>query len=64
MENEKAKILWNFTIQTDKRLSHNRPDIVVVDKMSKRCHIIDVACSGDSRIAMKEEEKVNKYRDL
>mgnify|MGYP001794283847 CR=1 FL=1 len=32
--------------------------------MSKRCHIIDVACSGDSRIAMKEEEKVNKYRDL
>ena len=64
MENKKAKILWDFTIQTDKRLPHNRPDIVVVDKMSKRCQITYVACLGDSRIAMKEEEKVNKYRDL
>ena len=64
MENEKAKILWDFTIQTDKRLPHNRPVTTVVDKMIKRCHIIVVACPGDSRIAMKEEEKVNKYRDL
>ena len=24
-------------------------------------YIIDVACQGDSRITMKEEEKVNKY---
>ena len=64
MENEKAKKLLDFTIQTDKRLPHNRPDIVVVDKLSKRYHIIDIACPGDSRIAMKEEEKVNKYRDL
>ena len=61
MENEKANILWDFTIQTDKRLPHNRSDIVFVDKMSKTCHIIDVARPGDSRIAMKEEEKVNKY---
>ena len=50
MENEKAKIIWDFTIQTDKRLPHNRPDIVV-DKMSKTCHIIDVACPGDKKIS-------------
>ena len=57
MENKKAKILWDFTIETDKRLPHNRPDTVVVDKMNKTCHIIDVACLCDSRIVMKEEEK-------
>ena len=27
-------------------------------------HIIDVACPGDCRIRLKEEEKVNKYHDL
>ena len=45
-------------------MPHNRPDIVVVDKNKRMCHIIDVACPGDSRIALKEEEKINKYQDL
>ena len=48
-----------FTIQTDKRMPHNRPDIVVVDKSERICHVIDVACPCDSRIALKEEEKIN-----
>ena len=42
----------------------NKPDIVVVEKTNKICHIIDVACPGDCRIALKENEKVDKYRDL
>ena len=36
---------------------HNRPDIVVVDKSKRMCHIIDMAYPGDSRIALKGEEK-------
>ena len=39
-ENENAKIPWDFTIQMDKRLPHNRPDIVVVDMKKRECHII------------------------
>ena len=39
-------------------------DIVVIDKAKKECHIIDVACPGDSRIVLKEEEKIDKYHDL
>mgnify|MGYP001794189526 CR=1 FL=1 len=54
----------DFTIQTDKRMPHNRPDIVVVNKSKRMCHIIDVAYSGDSRIALNEKEKLNKYQDL
>ena len=38
-------------------MPHNRPDIVAVDNSKRMCHIIDVACPGDSRIALKEEER-------
>ena len=53
VENTNVKILWNFTIQTDKKVPHNRPDI---EKTNKICHIINVACLGDCRIALKENE--------
>lgn len=28
------------------------------------CQIINVACSGDSRVESKEDGKVDKYRDM
>ena len=28
------------------------------------CHLIDIAVLGDSRVALKENEKVQKYQDL
>ena len=31
-ESEECKLLWDFPIQTDHEIEHNRPDIVVVDK--------------------------------
>ena len=36
----------------------------MVDKKKRVCQRIDVACQGDSRILLKEEEKTNEYRDL
>ena len=44
LENEKSKILWDFRIQTDQQLNHNRPDIVIHDKEKNECKIIDVSC--------------------
>ena len=32
IESDKAKTLWNFSIQTEKKVEHNKPDIVVVGK--------------------------------
>ena len=61
MENDKAKILWDFMIQCDKMIEHRKPDIVLVDKVQQKCLIIDVACPGDNRIAEKEEEKLQRY---
>ena len=32
MENEKVKVLWDFTIQTDDLIQARRPAIIVMDK--------------------------------
>ena len=64
LENDKVKILWGFTIQTDQKMSHNRPDIAVIDKKTNECHIVDVTCPVDSRLCLKEHEKEEKYIDL
>ena len=64
IETEHHKILWDFPIQTDHRLEHNKPDIVVVDKVERSCLVIDIACPFDTSIDQKEQEKIEKYQDL
>ena len=64
MESEICKILWDFPIQTDKKLEHNRPDIVVIDKTERTCLIIDPSCPFDLRVAKKEDEKLTNYNPL
>ena len=64
VENNRAKVLWDFSIQTDKQLLANQPDIVVVDKERKRAVVIDVAIPADANIRKKEHEKVDKYQGL
>ena len=34
-ENEEVKLLWDFTIQTDREIHHRRPDIVIQKKKAK-----------------------------
>ena len=57
-------MLWDFTIQTDHRLEHNKPDIVVHNKSKREYIIIDIAYPFDTRIVEKEGGKVEKYQDL
>ena len=64
LENEDVKVLWDFPIQTDKKLDHNRPDITMIDKRKKVCWLIDVACPFDTRIDKKEHEKIEAYTEL
>ncbi|MBV2145214.1 MAG: hypothetical protein KTM48_00480, partial [Wolbachia endosymbiont of Pissodes strobi] len=61
-ENENGKILWDFRIQTDRRVEYNTPDIVLIEK--NHIQIIDIAIPGDARIAEKETEKIQKYQEL
>ena len=64
LENDEVKLLWDLSIQTEKRIEHNKPDIVVLDKKQKLCLIIDVAYPFDTRIKKKEQEKIEYYNDL
>ena len=64
VENDQAKVLWDFYLHTDKQVIANRPDIVVVDKINRTTTIIDIAVPSDFNIKVKEIEKVEKYQAL
>ena len=64
IETEQVRILWDFTIQTDNTIQARRPDVVIVNKIEKTCHIVDVAIPGDERVLVKETEKIEKYDEL
>ena len=64
VESETPKILWDFTVQSDRKIEARRPDIVFIDKKEREVVIIDVAIPGDDRVKDKELEKLEKYQLL
>ena len=64
LENEQAKIMWNFPVQTDHTIRHNKPDILLVDKNERHAIIIDIAVPSDYNITRKRAEKIQNYQDL
>ena len=64
VESENFKILWDFTVQCDRKIEATRPDIVFTDKKEREVVIIDVAILGDDRVKGKELEKIQKYQLL
>ena len=63
-ENEEVKILWFFSIQTDREITHRRPEITVHDKNNNKVLIIDIAVPSDTNVESKGKEKQEKYQDL
>ena len=63
-DNEEAKLLWDFTIQTDREIHYRRPDIVIQKKEAKETIIVDMSVLGDSNVLQKETEKYEKHQDL
>ena len=49
MENDKCKILWDFTVQTDYEIYGRRSDVIVVQKNKSLSQIIDFACPYDGK---------------
>ena len=64
VRNDHAKILWDFSIQTDKHLLHNRPDIVLINYKEQTGLIIDISVPRDENIQDKELKKIDKYQSL
>ena len=64
IENDIVKILWDVCIQVDRQIEHRRPDIAVMEKNTKKCLIIDVACLVDNNLILKRNEKLDNYSEL
>ena len=53
-----------MTTITGHRVEANKPDIVVLDKNTRECLIIDVVCPFDTRVDCKTKEKIEKHQDF
>ena len=56
-ENENAKLLWDYSIRTDRVIPAHRPDLTLVDKTINKVSLIDVALPWDSIAEQKKQEK-------
>ena len=61
---EDKTILGDMPISTDREIKANKPDIVIKDLNKKKCWIIDISIPTDRNVALKEMEKLSKYKDL
>jgi len=57
-------VLWNQAVHTDRNVTANRPDIIIINKKEKTCTPIDVAIPADRNVVQKEAEKKLKYKSL
>ena len=60
IENNRAKILWDFQIETDKMVVADQSDIMVVDKLHKKEVAVDIAIPRDSSSRKKEYTKLEE----
>ena len=60
----KVTIYWDKPIKTDRKVSYNRPDVVVIDREENTRYKADFAIPIDHHVKEKEEEKTEKYMDL
>lgn len=63
-ENDEVRVYWDKTIITDKQVLHNRPDILLIQKLKKEAQIIDITIPNDHNIGEARTTKLTKYIDL
>ena len=49
------------TVQTDRTVANNKPDIILPDNKQGTCMSIDVAITGDRIVIKKDAEKILIY---
>ncbi|XP_015188575.1 PREDICTED: uncharacterized protein LOC107072832 [Polistes dominula] len=64
IDSEKYKLYWDTTLNTDKTIKYNRPDITFTNKEDKTSYLIDIPIPNDINIPQKYREKIEKYTPL
>ena len=63
-ENEFCKLFFDSEFQTDSFVKHNKPDIVVIEKIRKQVLIIEGSIPGDMNLVERTANKNQKYSQL
>ena len=53
IEHQKATILWDLPVHTEREIKANRPDIILKCKDERSCLLIDIAIPTDKNISIK-----------
>ncbi|KAF9762426.1 hypothetical protein NGRA_2021 [Nosema granulosis] len=61
MTNDNAEIRVDTRVDTDAKVAHNKPDILIVDKMRKEIIIIEVGITNFDLLSVVENEKLRNY---
>lgn len=64
LEDKTIKLYWDTTLHTDRTISHNRPDITLINKTDRTTYLLDVAIPMECNIERKQQEKIEKYTPL
>lgn len=59
-----TEVWWDQKVCTPTKFEANRPDMMVIDRESKRWFMVDFSVPCDANVAKKEKEKISKYKDL
>ena len=63
-ETESITILWDYSIQTYRKIKTNKSDTTIKDRKEKACRLINVKVPADKNVSVAEFEKLAKYKDL
>ena len=64
LENEKAKMVWDFEYKLRKSNTARRPDLTLELKNEKKIFICDMSCPQEKNITSRRNGKITKYRQL
>ena len=60
LENDKAKLIWNFEFKLRKTTTSRRPDPILEEKDEKKIWICDMACPQQRNLEKKKDEKIGR----
>ena len=63
-ESQFCKLFWDFEFQTDSFVKYNKPDIVVMEKITKQILIIEGGIPGDMNLVERTANKTKNTASL
>ena len=64
IQNDGRTILFDQTIKTTRLIKHNKPDLVVIDRIEKTINIYEIGITTANTAARVQAEKTDKYKPL